>query len=49
MIIQTIPDFKERLFYISGPHAMVTTFQKIIKNIGVKNSQIKTDFFPGYA
>ncbi|MDP3935342.1 MAG: FAD-binding oxidoreductase [Candidatus Giovannonibacteria bacterium] len=48
MIIREIPDFKERFFYISGPRAMVTAFEKALKNISVKRSQIKTDFFPGY-
>lgn len=47
MIKKEIPDFKERIFYISGPHSMIDAFEKLLKNMGV--SQIKTDFFPGYA
>jgi glycine betaine catabolism B len=47
MIRRQIPDFIERTFYISGSHNMVTTFQDILKKMGVKKSQIKTDFFPG--
>ena len=43
-----VPDYKERMFYISGPHGMVTAFEDTLQKIGVKNSQIKTDFFPGY-
>jgi len=49
MIVREVPDFKERFFYISGPRAMVVVFEKTLKNLGVKRSQIKTDFFPGYA
>lgn len=47
MITRNIPDYKERIFYISGPHAMVTIFETMLKNMGVKGGQIKTDFFPG--
>lgn len=49
MIEKYVPDFKERIFYISGPHSMVTTFGKLLSSMGVKGSQIKEDFFPGYA
>ncbi len=41
------PDFKERNFYLSGPHGMVTSFEKILNGMGVVGT--KTDFFPGYA
>ncbi|OGE19475.1 hypothetical protein A3D83_01680 [Candidatus Daviesbacteria bacterium RIFCSPHIGHO2_02_FULL_41_10] len=49
MIAEEVPDLKERIFYISGPHSMVDTFEKILKDMGVSGKQIKTDFFPGYA
>lgn len=48
-IIEEVPDFRERLFYISGPHSMVTAFEGYLKKIGVKNSSIITDYFPGFA
>lgn len=48
MIQEEVPDFSERLFYISGPHAMVTTFENILHSIGVNKSNIKTDYFPGF-
>jgi len=47
MIKGWVPDFKDRIFYLSGPHAMVNAFEKILKGMGV--SDIKLDFFPGYA
>lgn len=47
MITRQIPDFKERVFYISGSHAMVTSFKKILRDLGVARNHIKTDFFPG--
>jgi len=49
MIKEQISDFSERTFYISGPPSMVSGIEKTIKNLGVKNSHIKTDFFPGFA
>jgi len=49
MIMKEVPDYLERKFYISGPHGMVDAFESVLNEIGVKNSQIKYDFFPGYA
>lgn len=48
MINKEVPDYKERIFYISGPHGMVSAFEDILKKMGVKSGNIKTDFFPGY-
>ncbi len=48
--IQTeIPDYKERIFYISGPNALVTSFEELLRSMGIPPQQIKTDFFPGFA
>ena len=49
MIRQEVPDYKERTYYLSGPHNMVTAFEETLKNLGVGHSQIKVDFFPGFA
>jgi len=49
MIEMEIPDYLERTFYISGPHGMVAAMEKVLRNMGVKGSRIKTDFFPGFA
>jgi ferredoxin-NADP reductase len=48
MIMQDVPDFKERIFYLSGPHAMVTAYEATLKSMGVPQKQIKIDFFPGF-
>ena len=48
MIQEEVPDYNNRIFYLSGPHAMVTGFEKTLKNLGIRRSQIKTDFFPGF-
>ena len=47
MIQQAVPDYQERTFYLSGPLDMVRAYELILKNMGVKRDQIKTDFFPG--
>jgi len=48
MIEKYVPDYKERVFYLSGPHAMVDAFNSLLRKMGVKRSNIKKDFFPGY-
>ncbi|MBI3559227.1 oxidoreductase [Candidatus Gottesmanbacteria bacterium] len=47
-LIKAAPDLAQRFFYLSGPHSMVDSFKKILFELGVKNNQIKTDYFPGY-
>ncbi len=49
MIEQTIPDYKNKLFYISGPHGMVSVFETTLKSMGIPRKNIKIDFFPGFA
>lgn len=49
LIETNVPDYRERTFYISGTHAMVSTFKKTLHELGVPRTQIKTDFFPGFA
>ncbi len=48
LIRQTMPDFLEREFYISGTHAMVEAMQTMLLELGVGKQAVKIDFFPGY-
>lgn len=48
MIRKEVPDFKDRLFYLSGPHSMVNTFEDTLNKMGLPRRQIKVDYFPGY-
>ncbi len=48
MIKEVIPDFKECIFYLSGPHVMVKGYKDSLQGIGVPSVHIKEDFFPGY-
>jgi ferredoxin-NADP reductase len=47
MIQATVPDYKERTFYLSGSLNMVRAYEHILKNMRVKSDHIKKDFFPG--
>ena len=49
MIEREVPDYKERAFYISGPHLMVTAFHDTLRGMGIPRRNIRTDYFPGYA
>jgi len=49
MIKIAIPDYRERMFYISGTHAMTIAFRKTLRGMGVPPTHIRTDFFPGFA
>jgi ferredoxin-NADP reductase/Na+-translocating ferredoxin:NAD+ oxidoreductase RnfD subunit len=47
MLESTMPDFRERHFYLSGPPGMVRAHRQVLVSAGVRRSLIKTDFFPG--
>lgn len=49
LIQKYVPDYKERKFYISGPHGMVNAFEQMLKGMGVAGKRIIVDFFPGFA
>jgi ferredoxin-NADP reductase/Na+-translocating ferredoxin:NAD+ oxidoreductase RnfD subunit len=43
------PDYKQRTFYLSGPHAFVQAVRQHLISLGVNHRQIISDFFPGYS
>ncbi|MEO8863075.1 MAG: RnfABCDGE type electron transport complex subunit D [Candidatus Saccharimonadales bacterium] len=47
-IKQLIPDYHERIFYLSGSHTMVTSVQANLAELKVTKRRIKIDYFPGY-
>lgn len=49
MLERVVPDWRERTFYISGPHGMVAGSKDMLLKLGVPRWRIKTDFFPGFA
>lgn len=48
IIESEVPDYKERIFYFSGPPMMVQNYVKMVRSMGVPKKQIKTDYFPGF-
>ena len=49
LIRHEVPDYRKCVFYLSGPNAMVNAFEETLVRMGVRKSQIKTDYFPGFA
>ncbi|MCA9334857.1 RnfABCDGE type electron transport complex subunit D [Candidatus Saccharibacteria bacterium] len=49
LITSLVPDYLERIFYISGPQSMVVAMKANLTAIGVPTSHIKSDYFFGYA
>jgi ferredoxin-NADP reductase/Na+-translocating ferredoxin:NAD+ oxidoreductase RnfD subunit len=49
MIKSEIPDYSDRLFYVSGSQSLVSGIKKTLGHLGLANKQIKTDDFTGYA
>jgi ferredoxin-NADP reductase/Na+-translocating ferredoxin:NAD+ oxidoreductase RnfD subunit len=49
LIRREIPDYRDRIFYISGTHAMVSGMETLLREMNIPRDQIKTDFFPGFA
>ena len=48
VITAAMPDFKERLFYISGPFGFVKAVCESLLDLGVSLKDIRSDYFPGY-
>jgi ferredoxin-NADP reductase len=42
-----VPDYRERVMYISGPQGMVTSTERVLRALNVASGHIKTDYFPG--
>ncbi len=49
LIARQIPDYRERLFYVSGSPEMVRSVQRALGDLGVTERQIRTDYFSGLA
>ena len=48
LLAECIPDIKERIIYISGPHVMVTGTERTLEAMGIRGERVLIDFFPGY-
>lgn len=47
LIRAEVPDWAERIFYVSGPPVMVRALRRALRGMGVPWHRIRTDFFPG--
>lgn len=47
MLMQVVPDYAERTYYLSGPPNMVDAYEQVLENIDIKHKYIRKDFFPG--
>ena len=47
-IEQELPDWRERVFFTSGPPGMVDSILSILREIGVPGEQLRSEIFPGY-
>ncbi len=48
LVRELVPDFLDRVFYLSGPSAMVDGYKALLLGLGVSTRQIHTDYFPGF-
>lgn len=48
-LIEFVPDYKTRTYYVSGSHGVVTAIEEILHFLDVPRPQIVTDYFPGFA
>jgi ferredoxin-NADP reductase len=47
-IKSSVPDFRDRLVYLSGPNAMVENYEKMFVKMGLPQENLVTDYFPGF-
>jgi len=47
-IRENVQDIPSKRFYVSGPEPMVESLYEMLKGMGIKEENIKTDYFPGY-
>lgn len=48
-IKKEITDYRDRVFYVSGPEPMVAAVTQTLRTLKIPARQIKRDFFPGYS
>lgn len=47
-IKELVPDFVNKIFYVSGPEPMVDAMGELLKTMGIAEENLKQDWFPGY-
>jgi len=49
LIMRKLPNYRNCVFYLSGPKSMVDSFKETLRQMHVHSSNIRTDFFSGLA
>jgi len=49
MIARRTTDYRDRIWYLSGPPGMVNAYDTLLREMGVPRNKIIKDFFPGLA
>jgi ferredoxin-NADP reductase len=49
MIKEKLPDYKENTFYCCGPPGMVKAMEALVQSLELPKTQLKEEFFTGYA
>lgn len=47
-IKEFVPNYEYKIYYVSGPELMVENFGVMLKKMGIKEENIKMDWFPNY-
>jgi len=45
---EEVPDFANRIFYLSGPVAMVKSYKQLLASLSIPARSVITDYFPGF-
>lgn len=48
LVKKEVPDYKDRVFYVCGPPGMVAAMEKLVKNLGLPDAQLKLESFAGH-
>ncbi len=48
LIKECVPDYAERIFFSSGPSAMVDAMLSALQQMGLPQGQMRREYFPGY-
>jgi ferredoxin-NADP reductase len=48
LVKKEVPDYKERVFYVCGPPPMVQAMEKLIRDLGLPQTQLRLEAFTGH-
>jgi len=48
LVKKEVPDYKERVFYVCGPPPMVQAIEKLIRDLGLPQTQLRLEAFIGH-